>query len=277
MTSTNTSYERQRSADLSGNSDWPSASSTLDTQLKNSATNTTSVSTSWLIIQVTSLASAAVTTFTQNDFEWFVDQGTVTLTDPWPSGSLDLAELADLRAIPAQNNPPGVGEQVRLQINLTIGGANLSASAQAFTLEYKAGTDEDCSTGSWTDVGAKGAGGVAWRLYDNTSLGDSVTEVNQITTSDVAELYSEVNPNGTNPNSAIIGQDIEYDWPIESVSGQVADATTYAFRMVKSGGTVILYTNGDCPTIESEPGTSNLMRHGNFFIDGVEKGLFWVN
>jgi len=220
---------------------------------------------------------ASATTFTQNDFEWFAASSTVSLDDPWPSGSLDLAELADLRAIPAQNNPPGVGEEIRLQINLTIGDVNLDASAQAFTLQYKAGTDEDCSTGSWTDVGLKASTTVAWRLYDDATLGDSVTEVNQITTSDVAQLYSEVNPNGTNPNSATIGQDIEYDWPIESVSGQVADATTYAFRMVKSGGTPILYTAGDCPTLETEPGTSNLMRHGNFFIDGLEKGLFWVN
>jgi hypothetical protein len=46
-------YRRQRSGDITSN--MPSAAKDMDTQLKNNATNTTSASSSWLIIQVSSL------------------------------------------------------------------------------------------------------------------------------------------------------------------------------------------------------------------------------
>ena len=55
VSTTNINYERQISADLSGNTDWPSAAKTLDTQIKNSTTETTSVASSWLVIKVSSL------------------------------------------------------------------------------------------------------------------------------------------------------------------------------------------------------------------------------
>ena len=214
-------------------------------------------------------------TFTQNDFRFYEDEATVSLTNLW--GSFITGDNEDITVVPAANNPPAPGEQIRLQINLTVGLNNLSATSQAFKLQYKAGTDQDCSTGSWTDIGAKGGTGAAWRLFDNTSLGDTATEVNQISTSDVAGGYSELVTSGTNPNAVNIGQDVEWDWSIESYLGQVADATTYSFRMVKSDGSVITYSPaGDCPTIETEPGTANLMRHGDVFIDGSKKGYFWA-
>jgi hypothetical protein len=53
VTTTSTSYERQRSSDIS--SDMPSTAKTMDTQLKGTASTTASASTSWLIIQVSSL------------------------------------------------------------------------------------------------------------------------------------------------------------------------------------------------------------------------------
>jgi hypothetical protein len=215
------------------------------------------------------------TTFTQNDFRWYENADSVTLSNLW--GSIIAGDNEDVHEIPAAYNPPGPGEQMRLQINITVGTANLSATTQAFKLQFKAGTDQDCSTGSWTDIGAKAATTVAWRLFDNGSLGDTATEVNQISTSDVAGGYSELVTSGTNPNAVNTGQDMEWDWPIESVDGQVVSAATYAFRMVKSDGTAISYTAGDCPTVETEPGTANLMRHGNVFVDGVEKGFFWAN
>jgi hypothetical protein len=49
VTTTNTSYERARSGDIFTN--LPTAAKDMDTQLRNSATNTTSASNSWLIIQ----------------------------------------------------------------------------------------------------------------------------------------------------------------------------------------------------------------------------------
>lgn len=216
----------------------------------------------------------ATAIFTQNDFRFYEDEATVTLTNLW--GSAFTGDNEDITVIPAQNNPPSPGEQIRLQINVTVSGANLSATTQAFKLQYKMGTDQDCSTGSWTDIGAKSGTTTAWRLYDNTSLGDTTTEAIQISTSDVAGGYSELVTSATNPNAVNIGQDMEWDWPIESYSGQVAEATSYSFRMIQSDNTAISYSAGDCPTIETEPGTANMMRHGSVFVDSLEKGFFWV-
>ncbi len=220
--------------------------------------------------------SPALPSFTQNDFRFYEDEATVSLTNLW--GNFITGDNEDVTVIPAANNPPAPGEKIRLQINITVATANLSATNQAFKLQYKTGTDQDCSTGSWTDIGAKGGTTTAWRLYDNTSLADTTTEVNQISTSDVAGGYSELVTSGTNPNAVNIGQDMEWDWPIESYSSQVSDATTYSFRMIKSEGNVISYSAaGDCPTVETEPGTVNLIRHGQVFVGGVEKGFYWAN
>jgi hypothetical protein len=51
VSTTSTSYSRQRSSSLT----MPASAANMDTQIKNSSTNTTSVSNSWLIIQVSGL------------------------------------------------------------------------------------------------------------------------------------------------------------------------------------------------------------------------------
>ena len=55
VTTTSTSYTRVRSSDITSN--MPSAAKTMDTRLKNSASNTTSASSSWLIIQASSITN----------------------------------------------------------------------------------------------------------------------------------------------------------------------------------------------------------------------------
>src|SRR3989344_864799 len=59
ISTTAVSFARARSNDLSDNIDWPTATSTMDTQAKNSTTNTTEVSSSWLAIAVSNLTAAA--------------------------------------------------------------------------------------------------------------------------------------------------------------------------------------------------------------------------
>jgi len=218
------------------------------------------------------------TTLTQNDFEWFEDQTTLTLTNVW--GNPDIPENGDLTAVPISNSPPSPGDKIRLQINVTVTDADLSAGAQDFILQYKEGTDQDCSTGSWTDVGAISATGVAWRYFDNASLTDGDTQVNQISssTSGAEGDYVESDPTNTNPNAVTTGQSTEWDFAIESLSGEVTDATSYAFRLIQGGtGYTVNYTAGDCPTLEMAPGMSDLMRHGNFFVSGLEKGFYWTD
>ncbi len=244
----------------------------------NDQTSSSTKSAIWRAIAVEIKIAPAATTLTQNDFEWFEDQTTLALEYVW--GNPDIPENGDLTAVPVSNSPPSPGDKIRLQINLEVTGANLSAGAQDFVLQYKVGTDQDCSTGSWTDVGAISATGVAWRYFDNASLTHGDTQVNQIdsSTGGAEGDYVEIDPTQTNPNAVNVGQSTEWDFAIESLSGEVADATSYAFRLIQGGtGYTVNYSVGDCPTLEMAPGMSDLMRHGNFFVSGLEKGFYWTD
>ena len=214
-------------------------------------------------------------TLTQDDFRWYNDETTVTLTDLW--GTVITGDNEDITALPFAMDPPVSGDKLRLQINLTVTGVNMGAGTQDFILEYKEGTDQDCSTGSWTAMGPISASGTDWRFFDNTSLTDKIDEVNQISTSDVVGDYVESDPTDTNPNAINIDQSGEWDFAIETGT-TFKEATSYAFRLIQGGtGVTVAYTAGDCPTLETAPVTAGLMRHGNFFVSGAEKGFFWAN
>ena len=219
--------------------------------------------------------AAVSTTLTQDDFRWYVDETTVTLTDLW--GTVITGDNEDITAVPVAMAPPVSGDKLRLQINLTVTGANMAAGTTDFILEYKEGTDQDCSTGSWTAMGAKSASGTDWRFFANGTLVDKDPEVNQISTSDVVEDYVESDPTDTNPNAINIDQSGEWDFAIETGT-TFKEATSYAFRLIQGGtGETVVYSDGDCPTLETAPGTANLLRHGNFFVSEVEKGFFWAD
>lgn len=215
-------------------------------------------------------------TFTQNDFEWFIDQSSVTLTDPWPSGSVDLTENEVFTQLPASRVPLVSGDKIRIQMNAAVGGVNLGAAGEDFKLQYAA--SEDCTTATgWADVGAI-ASGTIWRFFDNTSLTDGTTEVNQIATSEVAADYVESGPTQTNPNSVNAGQDMEWDFAVEN--NGAAENTTYCFRMIVNETGVLVfdaYNSDGYPKLTTAPGTSALMRHGNFFQNDIERGFFWAD
>ncbi len=216
--------------------------------------------------------AAAAPTFTLNSYRWYVDSDALDVTDPW--GTPDIAQATAIAPLPASNDPPGPTQELRLRVNFTVNTANLSASGQQFKLQYKAGTDASCTTGSWTDAGA-GGGGTIWRFATSAVTDGTTLTISRLSpASDVLEVYAKANPSATNPNAATVGQEIEYDFHIEQ--NGAAEATQYSFRAVESDGTVFdAYTN--CPTLTSEPGTSILQRHGNFFADEIEKGFFWAN
>jgi hypothetical protein len=128
-------------------------------------------------------------------------------------------------------------------------------------------------------VGAIGAGSVAWRYFDNASLTDGDTQVNQISTSTGGAEgdYVESDPTQTNPNAVAVGESMEWDFAIEP-GPDFLGATTYAFRLIQGGtGEAVVYTPGDCPSLESRPGVGNILRHGDFFADNIERGFFWAD
>jgi hypothetical protein len=219
------------------------------------------------------ITTSAGITFSQNEYRWYVDDNpdSENVTDPWSSVSgVDIAENTSLEPVPVDNDPPNSTQELRLRANMTVNNQNLSASSQQFKLQFKAGTDGSCTTGSWTDVGAS----QAWEFATSSVTDGTTLTASKLTATDVLEVYAKTNPTATNPNGASTGQDIEYDFHI--VGTNVSDATQYSFRAVESDGTVLdAYTN--CPTLHTEPGIINLLRHGNFFSGSSEKGFWWTD
>ena len=226
------------------------------------------------LIVITYVPEPAGVSFTLSNYRWYQDNDALNPVDAWGQG---LAANTAIVALPVANDPPEPTRELRLRVNMTVNGANLSASDKRFKLQYKQGTDATCTTDSWTDVGA-GGGGVIWR-YATSSVTDGTTLTGNLLSSDVLQVYVKANPSALNPNSANQGQTIEYDFHIEH-NGAV-DASQYSFRVVETGsdGTATTeldaYTN--CPTLVTRPGTANFMRHGNFFVDEVLQGFFWTD
>jgi len=216
-------------------------------------------------------------TYTQNDFEWYVTENSVTLTNIWPGGGGDnLLENEVFTQFPATNEALSYTDQVRIQMNFTVGNANLLTTTESFKLQFS-GSD-DCTTATgWTDVGAK-ASGTIWRFFDEAAIGDSTAQVNQISTSDSGAegYYSEVNSTANNPNAVNTTQNTEWDWPVEH--NGAADNTTYCFRMILFDGTDFdTYNSDGYPKLTTAPGGSNMMRHGKVFQNDVERGHFWAD
>ena len=163
---------------------------------------------------------------TQNYYRWYENVDGVTPSTAW-------ASLAENSAIDTTNTPPSTNSILRLRISVQVSNANLSASVQAFKLQY--GQGSDCSTvSSWIDVDALGGSGI-WRGYNNSTAADGTTlSSTLLSVSDVAGSYEEANNSVSNPNAINIGQDAEWDWVIQN-NGAAAN-TEYCFRMVKSDG-----------------------------------------
>lgn len=221
--------------------------------------------------QVTTSAPL-VPTFTLNAYRWYVDPSpeSENATDPW--GNPDIAQNTAITVTPSGNDPPDSTQELRLRTNFTVNTTNLPATDTAFKLQYKTGTDATCTTGIWADLGVS----EAWNYATSTVTDGTDLTVSRISpVSDVLEEYIKSSPTGTNPNSATTGQEVEYDFHIVGGSA-FATATQYSFRVIESDATIFDdYTN--CPTLSTEPGMVDLMRHGASLNAGVEHGFWWVD
>lgn len=220
-------------------------------------------------------ASAADPTFTQNTYRWYADNDSTNPGDVW--GNPDLAENTAITITPVSNDPPSTTQELRLRINFTVATANMDVSTEYFKLQYRTGTDSDCSTGSWTDVNS----GNAWE-YATSSVtdGSDITESLSNTTSSAGQEYVKSRPSQVNHVAVSTSEITEYDFHIVGTSATANER--YLFRMVEtdSGGTsstafVDGYSN--CPILTTEPGTDNLMRHGNVFSADSEQGFYWAD
>ena len=187
-----------------------------------------------VIPQVTTFA---VPTYTQNYYRWYVDNGTTTPSDPWPSGAVDIGENAP---ITYAQDPPASGEHLRLRMTSQIGTEVLATTTQDFKLQFGTPSATCGDVSSWNDLGALGSG-VIWRGWnsapaDGTVLASSSPQAGELllSVSDRGGTYEEQNGTGQNPYRVNIGEDVEYDWSIED-NGATA-STTYCFRMTKENG-----------------------------------------
>ncbi len=212
-------------------------------------------------------------TFTQTTYLWYVDNDSTNPTEIW--GTPNLAENTAITIIPAGKDPPSAVQELRLRINMTVNTNPLEVSTQQFQIQFKAGTDASCTSGSWVDVGALGSS--AWQFAtSNVTDGADITAVLSTTTSNKGEEYSKANLTQVNHVAATAGQVIEYDFHVIGSGSDFVTARQYSFRVIESDNTVFdAYTN--CPTLKTEPGMANLMRHGNLFSDQIEQGFFWAN
>ena len=217
--------------------------------------------------------TAASATFTQNKYLWYVDNDLADPTDIW--GNPDLIENQAIVVIPSGNDPPGTSQELRLRVNYVVNTTGISISEKYFKLEYKAGTDGTCTTGSWTDVGTGD-----W-VYATSGVTDGadIVKVLSDTTTGKGQEYVKSKPSQANHVAASAAEIIEYDFHIVGTSATAN--TQYSFRVVETNnlGTTEVVFDGyaSCPTLTTEPGTANLLRHGNVFTEGIEKGFFWVN
>ena len=149
---------------------------------------------------------------TQIDYQWFDNLDGITPT----------TDLADANTPFTGATPLGV---FRLRMNVAATVSNLTASDQAFKLQFATSTG-----GSYTDVGPFSSTG-DWRFFNNASVTDGTTLPSTlISTSDVPESYEEINPSAANPNAIDIGERGEWDWVVQSNTSTPA---TFFFRMVK--------------------------------------------
>ncbi len=175
---------------------------------------------------------AASSTFAENYYRWYVNTNALTPTAAWPAGTSTLGENM---AITAADSPPTSGSVLRLRMAVTLGGAVLPTSTQAFKLQYGVMTTSCSAISSWSDVGAIGGAG-PWNGYANAGVtnGTPLTTL-LLSVSNRDGVYADANPSAANPYRSLIGDNIEYDWVLQYNS--TSSSASYCFRMAKSDGT----------------------------------------
>lgn len=212
--------------------------------------------------------------FVLQAYRWFIDVNSENTTDAWPTGTLNLAQNTMLPVVPVPYKAPDTGTQLRLRIQMLVSAQALPANNIQFKLQYKQGTDGICTTGSWTDVGASGSGGV-WTYGTNTVTDGTQLTASQLSpTSSILEIFSKSAASGNNTNAVATGQTAEYDFLVKN--NIAAPGSQYSFRMVESTGLPLsLYTQ--CSSLVTLPNLSQELRHGEFFQDGVDQGFAWAD
>ncbi len=189
------------------------------------------------------------TQFIQSNYQWYVNEDSLTPTDPWPVGATDLVEN---EAIDIEDGLLG-DDTIRLRMSLTGSSTLAATSSVSFKLQYAEGST--CSVNmSWQDVGDTGSTTALWRGYNNPSVADATDLPSTLLTgSTVYETYEEQNNSFAAPRSIGVGSVAEWDWVLHNNAATAG--ATFCFRMVYSDGTILnTYTNYPTLFTNSAPG-----------------------
>lgn len=187
-------------------------------------------------------ASVATTTFTQANYRIYKNANNITPSTPWDGLAINQAMTSS-----STSDRIGGGDEFRLRINVTPGTVDLPTNAHQFSLQYaelSSGTCSGLSAGTWKGVGAKDTSLEAFTFTDNLSVNNTAT-ISDVTplSSNVGGLYQEVQNTTANPNSALKGQTVEYDWALKYPYARFS-STSFCFRMTHSDGdSFATYTN----------------------------------
>jgi len=184
---------------------------------------------------------------TQRDWRWYRNNNARIPTVPWGG-------LGENTAITKDNDPPMIGDVLRLRMSLRVSGLDLISGSASFRLEY-AERETSCSAAvTWNEVGGVSSGAI-WRgastgVVDGTPLSGNPPTTGDLvlTEQDRAGRFEEENPSGSNPYTVFISEYVEYDWAIEHNGAE--PATAYCFRMVYADGEGLDdYGVGSYPTL----------------------------
>ncbi len=214
--------------------------------------------------------------FILSDYRWYEDSGANDVTDPW--SVLDVAPNTAIPSTPPAYEQPDITNQLRLRLLVKVNGNNLAANVAQFKIQYRQGaTDGSCTNGTWTDVDTAAIGTGAWR-YGTSAVPGHPSDGDTLTTTklsaDVKEQFIDSSSSSKNPNVVSIGQTMEYDFYLQD--NAALGATHYYFRVLESNGT-LLSEYDVCPGLATYPQTAQEMRHGLFFIDGLEGSFQWAD
>ena len=178
----------------------------------------------------------------QNYYRFYVDNNLLSPTDAWPAGDADIGENTP---ITNDDNPPGLGDVLRLRTTVQVRNANLPANFAQFKLQFAERITTCTAVNNWSDVGLAASTTALWRGFNATGTTDG-TDLSSdpptpgdllLSVANVAGSVEHVNDSALNPYRVFDGEDVEYDWYLQH-NGAEAD-TVYCFRLVEADDSVL--------------------------------------
>ncbi len=210
----------------------------------------------------------------QNFYRFYEDNDAKTPVTAWPS---DSGSLGENTSITYDDNPPMVGDKLRLRINIKANNANLNADLQAFKIQYaeRVTTCSAISSDNWGDMGGVTSTSSLWRGFSHTSTtNNEILSSNPpqggdllLSNSDKAGLLLHQNPTNLNPYTVYEGENVEYDWSLENYMAK--SNTVYCFRIVKDDS-ASLEVYDFYPQIRTAPFTP-VLKNWQWFFDVENK------